>query len=91
MKMCSVQNKKYQLVLCENLKNLIQYQISCRWVAKGMCKGFTNEFNFYEPIESDEDIYRVESLIKTRRDNPIFDKNGKLVKTGIWIQDKYIN
>ena len=21
----------------------------------------------------------------------IYDKNGKLVKTGIWIQDKYIN
>ena len=83
MKMCSEQNKKYQLVLCENTKNLIQYQISCRWVAKGMCKGFTNEFNFYEPIESDEDIYRVESLIKTRRDNPIFDKNGKLIKSSI--------
>ena len=85
MKMCGEQNKKFQLVLCENTKNLIQYQIACKWVAKGKCKGFTNEFNFYEPIEDYEDIIieKVESIIKTRRDNPIFDNNGKIIKSSL--------
>lgn len=79
MSMCAKENKKYQIVLCEKTKNLIQDKILCKWVAKGKCKGFSNEFNFYEPIEREEEPIPLPLIIKTHRDNPKIDIDCKLI------------
>ena len=79
MKICEEKKSNYQLLLCEHTKNLIQSQISCNLVYTGNCKGFSVQFNFYEPIvENDELIQPHFSLIKTRRDNPRFDFEGNV-------------
>ena len=79
MKICEEKKSNYQLLLCEHTKNLIQSQISCNLIYTGNCKGFSVPFNFYEPVlDNDEIIHPHFSLIKTRRDNPIFDIDGNL-------------
>ena len=78
MKICEENKTNYQLLLCEHTKNLIQSQISCKKVYEGDCKGFSVRFNFYEPMLDDEKIIMPHfSLVKTRRDNPIIDSEGK--------------
>lgn len=79
MSMCNKENKKYQIVLCENTRHLIQDKILCKWVAKGKLKGFTNEFNFYQPIEKEDEPIPLALIVKTHRDNPKIDIDGRLI------------
>ena len=79
MTICAEKKSNYQLLLCEHTKNLIQSQISCNLVYTGKCKGFSVNFNFYEPVvDSFENTHPHFSLIKTRRDNPKFDLEGNI-------------
>ena len=79
MKLCEQNKTNYQLLLCEHTKNLIQSQIACRKVYSGECKGFSVRFNFYEPIIDNGDIIPHHfSLVKTRRNNPNIDAEGKI-------------
>jgi adenylate cyclase 10 len=79
MKICEQNKSNFQLLLCEHTKNLIQSQISCRKICSGECKGFSVIFNFYEPVIDNGNIIIPHfSLIKTRRDNPSIDLEGKV-------------
>ena len=64
---------RYQILVCDSTKKLIENKIPTRFVCCDYIKGFEAPFNFYEPLEKERFDNIISNEIRTHTDNPIPD------------------
>ena len=64
---------RYQILVCESTRKLIENKIPTRFICCDYIKGFKAPFNFYEPIEKEHFDNIISNEIRTHTDNPIPD------------------